>query len=99
MAEMTVEGIYENGRIHLAGKPKGVKRARVTVTFFPEADAGLPVERGIAEQGATPTQQAVEPGYPLALREEYKTLIHKKLRRTLTSPESVRLDAIREQIN
>jgi hypothetical protein len=34
MAQLTIEGIYENGRVELEEKPRGVERARVVVTFL-----------------------------------------------------------------
>ena len=34
MAQLTIEGIYENGRVELGEQPLGVKRSRVMVTFL-----------------------------------------------------------------
>ena len=33
---ITVEGVYENGRIELVDPPRGLGRARVLVTFLPD---------------------------------------------------------------
>jgi hypothetical protein len=37
MALLTIEGVYEDGKIELAEKPADVQRARVMVTFLPES--------------------------------------------------------------
>jgi hypothetical protein len=34
---LTVDGVYENGRVELKEKPEGVEKARVRVTFLPDA--------------------------------------------------------------
>ena len=91
MAEVTLEGIYENGIVKLVRRPRGVKRARVRVTFL--SDVGTELEQ------ATESVQPLSASYPSALREEYKALIHKKMRRIITPSEAVRLDIVREQIN
>lgn len=31
---LTVDGVYENGRVELMEEPEGVEKARVRVTFF-----------------------------------------------------------------
>ena len=36
MALLTVEGVYENGRVALMETPPGIAHARVMVTFIPE---------------------------------------------------------------
>jgi hypothetical protein len=36
---ITVEGVYENGRIELVHPPPGLGRARVLVTFLPPDEA------------------------------------------------------------
>jgi hypothetical protein len=47
MILVTIEGIYENGKIELAGCPPGVDRARVLVTFLPsEASQKRPMTYG-----------------------------------------------------
>lgn len=35
MALVTVEGVYEDGKVELNEKPEGVEKARVMVTFLP----------------------------------------------------------------
>ncbi len=35
---ITVEGVYEDGRIELAETPQGIQKSRVTVTFWQEPD-------------------------------------------------------------
>ena len=96
MVQITIEGIYENGRVKLAEKPGGVKRAKVIVTFFPEVEAGEEQEgqqasAPIASNETAPVLPGTEPPYTPALREEYKSLIQKKLHRTLTAQEATRL--------
>jgi hypothetical protein len=36
---ITVEGVYENGRIELVDPPSGLGRSRVLVTFLPSEEA------------------------------------------------------------
>jgi hypothetical protein len=45
------------------------------------------------------TAPATENRYPQPLREEYESLIHKKLHRTITAEEAARLEAVRAEIN
>ncbi|NEV62353.1 hypothetical protein [Thiorhodococcus minor] len=42
----TVEGIYENGQIHLLESLPGVARARVVITVLPETMSPLPSQDG-----------------------------------------------------
>lgn len=50
MALLTVEGVYENGKVELAEQPAGVEHARVVVTFLPEQQReAKPVEAGAEE--------------------------------------------------
>jgi hypothetical protein len=104
MAQTTMDGIYENGRVRLVGKPVGVKRAKLIVTFLAEAEAEETQEEPQNHAPPVPvetTRSAAETdeGYPLPLREEYKVLIHKKLHRMLTQEEAARLEAVRDDIN
>ena len=39
MALLSLEGLYEDGKVELKEHPPGVTRARVVVTFLPDADA------------------------------------------------------------
>ena len=103
MALVTLEGIYENGRVKLVVKPQGVKRAKVTVTFFSNTEAEeVQTDRPNSAQTAqneSATVSGREARYPRPLREEYKVLIQKKLHRILTAEEAVRLEAVRKEIN
>ena len=36
MAQLSVAGIYEDGKIELQEKPSGVRKAHVVVTFLPQ---------------------------------------------------------------
>jgi hypothetical protein len=47
MALLTLEGVYEDGRVELREQPQGVGRARVVVTFLPDEVA--PAEATDAE--------------------------------------------------
>src|SRR5690349_679485 len=104
MASITVDGIYENGRVKLVKKPAGVKRARVTVTFLSEdcvemqaSERPQPSLRDLAE----PQKQASDSdGRESAeIRMEYGTLIRKKLAGNLTPEETARLTDVRDAIN
>lgn len=101
MARMTVEGIYENGKVVLAARPEGIERAKVRVTFLIDARASRARQGG---KGKEPdVQRAVPPEaqdrYSPILREEYKALIQKKLRRLLTEGDAARLKEVRAEIN
>lgn len=108
MALVTVEGVYENGKVKLAERPVGVDHARVMVTFFPETvlDAGQenpasPLRHSSlsGKRESVAASPVMQKRYSPILREEYKTLILKKMHRTLTATEAARLASVREQIN
>jgi len=40
MALLTLEGVYENGKIELKERPTDVKKARVLVMFLPDESVG-----------------------------------------------------------
>jgi hypothetical protein len=51
MSSLSVEGIYENGKVTLLETPSGVDKARVRVTFLPEseqAEEGSDGQRDVA---------------------------------------------------
>lgn len=50
MALLTLEGVYEDGRVALAEQPEGVERARVVVTFLPPEGEGDTQTNDEAEQ-------------------------------------------------
>ncbi len=52
MALLTLEGIYEDGKIELKERPVGVKRARVQVTFLPESKSSEEEAREAARRRA-----------------------------------------------
>lgn len=104
MKPIVIEGMYENGKLELAGQPRGVKRAKVIVTFFPEVEESEAQDTKQEPDLMTTNETApASPGtvspYPPSLREEYKALIQKKLHRSLTAQEAVRLEAVREEMN
>lgn len=46
----TVEGVFKDGRIELREAPPDVEKARVIVTFLPEApESGAPSPRSVSE--------------------------------------------------
>src|SRR5882724_11117380 len=101
MALITIEGVYENGRVELAQHPEGANRAKVMVTFLTETSAGRtkPVRKGGVSQGQDKSTPVAGERYPQTLRDEYKALIHKKLHRSMTAEEAVRLETVRAEIN
>lgn len=101
MTLITIEGIYQNGKVELVELPEGVDWAKVRVTFLAET---RDVAEEIAQKAETlPTAgeglSVVEGRYPPSLREEYADLIHKTLHRTITPAEANRLEAVRAEIN
>lgn len=46
---MTIEGVYQNGRVELTEAPEGLGRSRVIVTFLPEEKPPLLSDCGISE--------------------------------------------------
>jgi hypothetical protein len=54
MALLSVEGVYEDGKVELRERPEGVKRARVVVTFLPD------VVEAEADQKERARKEAVE---------------------------------------
>lgn len=52
MALVTVEGIYEDGKIELCENPEGVTRSRVMVTFLPNMEASIDMADEDARQRA-----------------------------------------------
>ena len=101
MALITIEGVYENGRVELTENPEGVERAKVMVTFLTEGIVSRtkPVRKGRAAQGWSETAPSAGDRYPQALRDEYEALLHKKLHRTMTAEETARLEVVRAEIN
>ena len=102
MAVVTLEGIYENGRVKLIGKPQGVKKANVTVIFSPtelEETQNNPPHPNPRVRTKNLTAPRLATRYPHALQEEYKALIQKKLHRTLTEEEAACLETVRAEIN
>jgi hypothetical protein len=101
MTLITIEGIYENGRVELAENPEGIERAKVMVTFLPEAreNRTKPGRKTATSQVRSRTAAVAGDRYPRALRDEYEALIHKKLHRTMTAEEAARLEAVRAEIN
>jgi hypothetical protein len=96
-----IEGMYENGKVELAENPQGVELAQVRVIFLTQAQTEQ--TKPVRTRGAAKVRSATAPlaanRYPQTLREEYETLIHKKLRRAMTPEEAVRLEAVRVEIN
>jgi|HubBroStandDraft_4_1064222.scaffolds.fasta_scaffold312725_2 hypothetical protein len=45
MAQLSIAGIYENGRIELGEKPRGVTKANVMVTFLEEETVSTDTHR------------------------------------------------------
>lgn len=102
MGRLTVEGTYENGKIELAEIPAGVQRSRVIVTFVPnenENGSEIPTKSGRKREVRNTLPVTDEDRYPQALRTEYQDLIVKKLHRTLTQEDAIRLDRVRYEIN
>ena len=102
MTLITVEGVYQNGKVELLELPQGVARAKVMVTFL--AETNVRPKKPVRKAGASGGQEKGTPvkgerRYPQALRDEYAALIHKKLQRTLTMEETSRLEAVRAEIN
>ena len=52
MSLLAVEGVYQDGKVELSEKPPGVERARVVVTFLPDAVEGEAPERERTRQEA-----------------------------------------------
>jgi hypothetical protein len=101
MALITIEGVYENGKVELAESPEGVERANVMVTFLPDVNAGriksVRKDRNSPVQGEAALMEGER--YPKALQDEYEALIRKKLHRIMTPEEEVRLENVRTEIN
>ena len=81
MAVVTVDGIYENGRVKLAKRPKGVERARVRVTFLSDVE-------GEAEQQITNAFGARLPGVTIPPGRERLEIQYTSL--NFSAPENVR---------
>jgi len=101
MALTTIEGVYENGKVKLAERPEGIERAKVMVTFLPEATISPTRQerKSKAKDVSDTTLPAANDRYPQTLREEYKALIQQKLRRSLTAEGAARLETVRNEIN
>ena len=100
MTLITIEGIYENGKVELAELPEGVEWAKVRVTFLAETrDVEENAQHVATLSTAGEGLPVVEGRYPSSLREEYAALIHKTLHRTITPAEANRLEAVRAEIN
>lgn len=101
MVLITIEGVYENGRVLLEKRHEGVQRANVVVTFLSEGDADRMevsrTEESTPEWNSDPSTS--EGRYPNNVREEYRALLHKKLHRSMTADEEARLEAVRTEIN
>jgi hypothetical protein len=101
MALITIEGVYENGKVELTETPAGVERAKVVVTFLPDVIAGRTKSVRTERSSQIQSENAPQAGehYPTALQDEYEALIRKKLHRTMTAEEEVRLETVRAEIN
>ena len=101
MALITIEGVYKNGKVELTESPTGVERAKVMVTFLPDVNAGRTKSVRKGHKASAQSEPALMEGerYPKALQDEYEALIRKKLQRTMTTEEEVRLETVRAEIN
>ncbi len=72
MALQAIEGIYEDGKVELQERPKGVRKARVLVTFLPEEDGSAEEQRAaLRRQFLERLQRGVDFGTePVPTREE-----------------------------
>ena len=77
MALLTLEGVYEDGKIECPEIPKGLKRARVVVTFLPSepSDFAVPVDHADRREGGKRLVEMLQRGVdfgtePLPKREE-----------------------------
>jgi hypothetical protein len=57
MSPVTVEGIYENGKVTLLETPTGVEKARVKVTFLPGSETA---GESTAEQRSATLQRLMD---------------------------------------
>jgi hypothetical protein len=101
MALFTIDGIYENGKVELTEIPAGVQRANVRATFLPDAPKkrAKPRRKTNAADIQAVEATTTEGRYPQSLRDEYQALIYKKLHRTMAAEDTVRLGAVRAEIN
>ena len=71
MALITVEGVYDNGTVRLAERPRGVSRAKVMVTFLAESTESAASGDALRRRFLERLERGVDFGSaPLPTREE-----------------------------
>src|SRR5579871_4826585 len=89
MTLVTIEGVYENGKVELAERPEGIERAKVMVTFLPEARTRRAEQnrKGTTRAARRAALPATDDRYPQTLRDEYKLRKARSMTPTLEAVE------------